>query len=120
MWVTEFVIRFISKNGITDDVELNRLILYSISRAIWGQKVQFAKNLLSKVPWAHSFLRVSPQGVFCPDLPGFTSIYNETKLEQQQKKPSKLEALATRETSDNIKKQIKSRSQATRRMTTKR
>ena len=99
-----------------DSASSLRLLVSSISRAIWRNDLKSAKKLLSSCALAREFLVIrNGVCVTCCNYQGFDQLFNEVKARQQQERVRSLQKAVNNSRSVNVKKQLKNRLQAARR-----
>ena len=100
-----------------DGNDSKRLVLNSISRAVWGQKDRLARQLLRSSELARRHLYIDTDlGVMLIDPVRFDAEFNEVRLNDRNATIGRLQGDLGRVTSSNAKKKVVSQLQAQFRM----
>ena len=99
-----------------DGNENIRIIVDSISRVIWRQNYKLARNLIARSTLAAQFLEVRDKKVFNKDPVGFEDLFMATRSAEQTALVAKLQNSLATTKSINVRKQLKGRLSAARRM----
>ena len=99
-----------------DGNENIRIIVDSISRVIWRQNYKLARTLIDRSTIAAQFLEVRGKEVLNKDPIGFEDFFMATRSAQQTAVVAKLQNSMATTKSVNVRKQLKGRLSAARRM----
>jgi len=98
-----------------NSVQSRRLLLASISRAIWFNNVALAGKIIQTSQLGSDLLLISGRRVTCKDFVQFDDIFNQCHLDHHQRRVNQLRSGIAAAISINAKKQLKARMQAARR-----
>ena len=95
--------------------ECVRMVVDSISRAIWRQDVKLAWKVICSSSIGSQFLEICDKQVRCRDFVAFDDLYNKTKMEEHARLNFSLRNNLNNTSGANSRKRIKSKLQASRR-----
>ena len=99
-----------------DENAAMRLLLATISRAIWFNKVSVARKVIQTSPLAAELLDISGATVACKDFVYSNALFDEVHRTYLQKDINAMRIVAGNASTANVRKQLKSRIQAFQRL----
>ena len=100
---------------VSDSVDARRVVIDSVSRAIWNQDLKLAKRLFENSMVAQELLHIEDRTMTLSNPLLCDDVYNSVKSEMHLRLDAKLEQHTSTATSSTSRKQFKSRLQASRR-----